>query len=173
MPGSLIGAPEQSLSVGIVGGGIIGIILAAGLVRRGIEVKMFEQARGFREIGAGMAFTANAVGCMERLDPAIVCALRSSGAVPISIGDHQAEARDYLRWVDGYHESSKRLYQLDAGIRGFEACRRDHFLEALAQVLPAGVVECQKRLQKIHERDQTEKVTLEFADGTFADVDCG
>ncbi|EED18000.1 monooxygenase, putative [Talaromyces stipitatus ATCC 10500] len=172
MPGSLIDTRQQPLSVGIVGGGIIGVILAAGLVRRGIDVKVFEQARGFREIGAGMAFTANAVRCMEMLDPAIVWALRSSGAVPISIGDHQAEARDYLRWVDGYHESSKRLYQLDAGIRGFEACRRDQFLEALVKVLPEGIVECQKRLQKIHEKNETEKVTLEFADGTFAHVDC-
>lgn len=91
-------------------------------------------------------------------------------AVPISIGDHQAEAHDYLRWVDGYNESSKRLYQLDAGIRGFEACRRDQFLEALIKVLPEGVVECQKRVQKIHEKDETETVALEFTDGTYVIV---
>jgi salicylate hydroxylase len=173
MPGSILDTQQQPLSVGIVGGGIIGVILAAGLVRRGIDVKVFEQARSFREIGAGLAFTGTAVRCMEMIDPAIVWALRSSGTVPLSIGDHQAEAHDYLRWVDGYHESSERLYQLDAGIRGFEGTRRDQFLKALATVLPEGIVEFQKRLQEIHEKNETEKVTLEFADGTLAHVDCG
>ncbi|THC94145.1 hypothetical protein EYZ11_006394 [Aspergillus tanneri] len=169
---TMIDAQQEILSVGIVGGGLIGIMLAAGLVRRGITVKVYEQARGFREIGAGMAFTANSVRCMELLDPAIVHALRSSGAVPISIGDHQGEGRDCLRWVDGYSEPSKILYQLDAGIRGFEACRRDQFLETLVKILPDGVVACGKRLEKIHENDLDDKVTLQFADGTFADFDC-
>ncbi|KAJ5115663.1 hypothetical protein N7456_000011 [Penicillium angulare] len=168
----MIDAQEDTLTVGIVGGGLIGIMLAAGLVRRGLAVKVYEQARGFREIGAGMAFTANSVRCMELLDPAIVHALRSSGAVSVSIGDHQGEARDYLRWVDGYSESSKMLYELDAGIRGFEGCRRDQFLEALVKILPDGVVECLKRVEKIQENGLDDKVRLKFADGTFASFDC-
>lgn len=175
-----IDAQDGSFTVGIVGAGLIGVMLAAGLVRRGISVKVYEQARGFREIGAGMAFTATSVRCMELLDPAIVYALRSSGAVPISIGDHQGEARDYLRWVDGYNQvpgkdttDERKLYEIDAGIRGFEGCRRDQFLETLVKVLPEGVIECQKRLQQVYEKELGDKITLEFADGISVEVDCG
>ncbi|KAJ5593787.1 monooxygenase [Penicillium hordei] len=174
-----IDAQDGSFTVGIVGAGLIGVMLAAGLVRRGIAVKVYEQARGFREIGAGMAFTATSVRCMELLDPAIVYALRSSGAVPISIGDHQGEARDYLRWVDGYNQVSgkdttyeRKLYEIDAGIRGFEGCRRDQFLETLVKVLPEGVIECQKRVQQVYEKELGDKITLEFADGVSVEVDC-
>ncbi|CAG8220313.1 unnamed protein product [Penicillium salamii] len=178
MPDHVISA-QVPMTVGIIGGGLIGAILAIGLVRRGISVKVYEQARSFHEIGAGMAFTATSVSCMELLDPAIVHALRFSGAVPVSIGEHQGEGHDYLRWLDGYSpvlnkdgKHERDLYELDAGIRGFEGCRRDQFLGALVKALPDGVVEFQKRLERIHERGLGKKITLEFTNGKFVDVDC-
>ena len=59
--------------VAIVGGGIGGAALAASLLQRGIEVKLFEKAPAFGEIGAGVQMTPNAVkviralGCGDRL----------------------------------------------------------------------------------------------------------
>lgn len=49
--------------VAIVGGGIVGAILTLGLLRQNISVRVYERAGGFREIGAGMAFTAAARRC--------------------------------------------------------------------------------------------------------------
>ena len=45
------------LDVAIVGGGIIGVMAALGLLRRGIRVKIYERGADWQEIGAGIGFT--------------------------------------------------------------------------------------------------------------------
>ena len=47
---------EQPLNVAIVGGGIAGLALAIGLLARDIQVRIYERASSFREIGAGIGF---------------------------------------------------------------------------------------------------------------------
>lgn len=56
-------SPGDNMEIGIVGGGIVGVILALGLTNQNIKARVFEQAAGFREIGAGMAFSACARHC--------------------------------------------------------------------------------------------------------------
>ncbi|KAJ5797812.1 uncharacterized protein N7503_007108 [Penicillium pulvis] len=176
MPGQ-ISEENESVSVAIVGGGIVGLVLAVGLLGQNIKVKVYEQAKGFREIGAGIAFTANAVKCMEQIDPEIVTALRSSGAVPTSKGD-ETDPNDYLRWLDGYNKLQKKdephyqrmLYRLDAGYKGFEGCRRDRFLESLVKIIPPNVIECRKRLETVDETCEG-KIRLIFADGSVEEAD--
>lgn len=166
--------PEKA-EIAIIGGGIIGLALALGLIKRGVNVKVYEQARSLREIGAGVAFTANAIRCMALLDPNIVIALRS---VATSNGDPN-NPNDWLQWVDGYNQHyedptrEKLLFKLYAGVRGFEGCHRAHFLDALVKSVPEGVVEFQKRLDTLSEEDDEGKVTLRFFDGTSAEADAG
>ena len=174
-----MGVKETPLEVAIIGGGIVGLVLANGLIRQQIKVKVYEQAQSFREIGAGMAFTANATRCMELIDPAILAAFRSSGSVATSSGDPK-DPNDYLRWIDGYDRHyaddpyyQRMLYKIDAGYRGFEGCRRDQFLEALIKIIPPGVVECKKRLDKLGQKGIEEKVLMKFCDGTSAEADAG
>ncbi|KAL9599748.1 MAG: hypothetical protein Q9219_003631 [cf. Caloplaca sp. 3 TL-2023] len=171
------GVKETPIEVAIVGGGIVGLILANSLVRQKVKVKVYEQAQSFREIGAGMAFTANATRCMELIDPAILAAFRSSGSVATSNGDI-TDPNDYLRWIDGYNSVSdddphyqKMLFKIDAGYRGFEGCRRDQFLEALVKVIPTDVIECRKRLDKLEEKGREDRIQLTFCDGTTAEAD--
>lgn len=54
---------QKPMEIAIVGGGIVGVILAIGLTKQNIAVRVFEQSGSFREIGAGMAFTAGARHC--------------------------------------------------------------------------------------------------------------
>lgn len=56
-------SPGETMEIGIVGGGIVGVILALGLTKQNIKARVFEQAACFREIGAGMAFSACARYC--------------------------------------------------------------------------------------------------------------
>ncbi|WNC15447.1 FAD-dependent monooxygenase [Brevibacillus brevis] len=58
---------KTSLRVGIVGGGIGGVALARSLWRRGISFHLFEQAAEFREVGAGIQMTPNAVKVLKSL----------------------------------------------------------------------------------------------------------
>ncbi|KAI1187677.1 hypothetical protein F5B17DRAFT_312322 [Nemania serpens] len=166
------GEPE----IVIIGGGIIGLVLTIGLLRVGVKVKVYEQAQGFREIGAGIAFTANAIRCMNLIDPSIPAALRSSGSVATSNGGDE-DPDDYLRWIDGYerHRDDPRkqrlFYKLSAGPRGFEGCRRDQFLESLVKCIPPDVVELRKRLETIEDRGEGQKLLLTFRDGTTTEAD--
>jgi salicylate hydroxylase len=173
MPGKI---NDETLEIAIVGQGIIGLVLALGLIRRGVNVKVYEQASRLRVTGAGVAFTANAIQCMNLLDPQIVDALRS---VATSNGD-PANPNDYLRWVDGYSRPTghdpreeRLLFKLYAGTKGFEGCHRAHFVEALAGLMPEEVVHYSKRLDKIHEKGGNEKMVLTFHDGTTASADAG
>lgn len=165
---------SDSPEVAIVGGGIVGLILALGLLRRHVKVKVYEQSRSFREIGAGVAFTANAVKCMGLVEPQLVKALRN---VATSNGDKE-NPEDWLRWVDGYHQHTsdprdeRLLFQLYAGHRGFEGCHRAHLLDEIFKLVPDGVIEFRKRLKTFVD-DPIGKIRLEFADGSTAEADAG
>lgn len=86
---------EQILDIAIIGGGIAGVVLSLGLLKRGIKVKIYEQAHNFREIGAGVAFSVNAQSSMELLDPKILEAMKR-------VGNKNPAA--YNRYVDGYSD---------------------------------------------------------------------
>jgi salicylate hydroxylase len=58
---------NRSLRVGIVGGGIGGLALAASLKKFGMEAHVFERASAFGEVGAGIQMTPNAVKIMREL----------------------------------------------------------------------------------------------------------
>lgn len=170
---------DEPISIVIIGGGIVGLILAAGLVQNeGVRVKVYERARNFREIGAGIGFTARTIQCMEKINPAIVTALRSGGSVNASLDD--TDPNSYLRWIDGYTqhdvdepEYQKPLFTLDAGHKGWETVRRDQFLEDLVKVIPDGVVELQKRLVQVDEKGVNDKIVLTFHDETSTEADAG
>jgi len=57
----------QKLPVLIAGGGIGGLAAALALVRRGFEVKVFEQADEIGEIGAGIQLGPNAFHAFDAL----------------------------------------------------------------------------------------------------------
>ncbi|CAI7662418.1 unnamed protein product [Penicillium glandicola] len=162
--------------IAIVGGGIVGLVLAAGLTRRGVQVKLFEQARNFREIGAGIGFTRNTVNCMEKISPGIVRALRSGGSVNVSLDE--TDPKSYLRYINGYGLQSeddpmyqKPLLRLDAGVKGWETVRRDQFLDDLVKEIPEGVIHLQKKLSMIVDEEGQDKVVLQFTDGTSVEAD--
>ncbi|MFZ0523600.1 MAG: FAD-dependent monooxygenase [Candidatus Acidiferrales bacterium] len=57
----------RGLRVGIIGGGIGGLTLAATLAKVGIDAHLFERAPAFGEVGAGIQVTPNAVKVIREL----------------------------------------------------------------------------------------------------------
>ena len=169
---SFIQAPSNQISIAIVGGGIVGCVTALGLLKRGVSVKLYEQARSLREIGAGLAFTTNAQRCMELTNPDILAAMKA-----VSTENELA----YYTYKDGYHTlsddandmSEPELFRLHAGKTGFDGCHRAHFLDELVKYIPDGVVEFQKRLHSYDEKDGDGPITLNFEDGSSATADAG
>ncbi|KXT00024.1 hypothetical protein AC578_4845 [Pseudocercospora eumusae] len=159
---------EVPFEVAIVGGGIVGATLAAGLLHRNIKFTIFEQARQIGEIGVGIGFTANTVRCMQKMNPEIVTCLRDAGAVP----------NDAFRYLDGYTQLDpsdstiqEPLYMLDAGPMGWETVRRDLFLMQLVKRLPPDRIQLNKRLVHVERDGAGGKVALSFADGSTYSAD--
>jgi salicylate hydroxylase len=92
----------RSLKVLIAGGGIGGITAALALRRRGIEAVLFEQADAFRQVGAGIQVSSNAVRVLRGLD--LADTLARVAVYP--------EARDYRAW-----DSGERLFWTPLGAR--------------------------------------------------------
>ena len=51
----------EKTSIAVIGAGIGGLTTAASLLRLGCSVEVYEQARQFAQIGAGIQLTANAM----------------------------------------------------------------------------------------------------------------
>jgi len=58
---------RTALRVAIVGGGIGGVAAANALLRRGLDVRVYEQAPALTEVGAGVALQPNGVRMLQRL----------------------------------------------------------------------------------------------------------
>jgi salicylate hydroxylase len=163
---------KAPFSVALVGGGITGISLTIALLGRGIDVKIYEQAREFSEIGAGIAFSPNAKQAMQKCDPAIFEAyLRVA-----TRGGSDKKANTWYDWVDGYNQvpgtSPEVLFTIDRD-SSVDGCHRAHFLEELLKLIPEGVAEFNKRLENIEESTNDGPLTLKFNDGTSRTADIG
>ncbi|KAI2642648.1 putative monooxygenase [Xylaria nigripes] len=159
-------ADERQIDVAIIGGGITGIILAIGLVRRGVKPTVYERARSFSEIGAGIGFTLNAERAMKALDPRMLQCFRE---VATRNND------DWFRYVDGFSTDRKGqsmngteevICEMYLGERGFEACRRSDFMKGILDLLPADCLKYGKNLLSVHDDSKLGKVWIQFEDGS-------
>lgn len=172
---------EPVLEIAVVGGGIIGIALTAGLVHRGVEVKLYERASAFRPIGGGIGFTPNSLEALRLLHPG---AFEGQQRVATVNGDPD-DPNDWLRYLDGYHHHENDcsdgkdkideplLFELYTGYRGFEGCVRADLLNEWLKLIPPDVIQFGKSIQSIGDQGDDDKLRLHFGDGTFAEADAG
>lgn len=147
---------QASLRIAIVGGGIAGIALALDLCRHAhLQVRLFESAAAFGEVGAGVSFGANAV--------------RAIGGLGIGEAYRQIADQTPAPWQDVWFEWRRGV---DAGYLGASVApgvgqssvHRADFLDALASRLPEGVACFAKRAVQVQQAD--DQVRLSFADGS-------
>lgn len=162
--------PRKSFTVTIVGGGIGGLSLAAGLIRRKVPVQIFEAAQAFSEIGLGLSIGPAAHRAMPLIDPRI-------RDIYDSLVTTHADSKGYERFRQTWFEiiwavtgeESQLLLDLKALPSGQTTVRRADFLDALVALIPPEIVHFGKRLESLHEH--ANGVTLRFADGTTAEAD--
>lgn len=61
--------PQPRVTIGIIGGGLAGLTLSIALTHHGIPHKIYEAAKAFSEIGAGIAMGPNSVLALSLIDP--------------------------------------------------------------------------------------------------------
>ncbi|QSZ36355.1 hypothetical protein DSL72_006231 [Monilinia vaccinii-corymbosi] len=188
--------PEDSkLNVAIIGGGLGGLALSIGLLpyRDHLNIKIYEAASRFSEIGAGVASGPNAVRTLGLISPDILkgyrkCATfnatedRDNAWLSFRYGmDSRSEDGKKLDLIYDVGETGKPLSELSEiltreGIRRRSCVHRARFLDEMAALIPDGMAKFGKTLVRVEELGiGNEPLKLSFEDGqmAFADVVIG
>jgi salicylate hydroxylase/6-hydroxynicotinate 3-monooxygenase len=148
-------------NIAIIGAGIGGLTTAALLLRRGFEVRVYEQAPRFARIGAGIQQSANAVKVLRSLG--LEKRLREAAFQPQS-------------WNNREWDSGAVKYELPLGA-AFEQrygapyllMHRGDLHAALASAVPAERIHLGHTLEALEQ--EAGGVTLRFAEGGTARAD--
>lgn len=163
-------APEKHCTVAIVGGGIGGLTLAIGLLRRNVSVQIYEAAAAFEEVGLGLSIGPAAHRAMPLIDPQVREVYdRLITTHADSLGyEHLRQTWFEIIWAAG-EKSGQLLIDLKAPPSGQTTVRRADFLAALVRLIPREIAHFGKRLEKLVEN--ATDVSLSFKDGTSAVAD--
>lgn len=152
-----------SLTIGICGGGVGGLMAAIALRRVGHDVVVFEQAEKFARVGADLNLTPNAVRAVDGLGNVVGAAMRTTAARPTH--------RISRTWDTG--ETTSILEMADAAERQYGApqltIHRADCLKALETALPPDVIKLGRKATAIE--NGADKVVVRFADGSSNAVD--
>jgi salicylate hydroxylase len=150
--------PNDPIRAAIVGGGIGGLSAANALVRRGIDVTVYEQAPALGEVGAGVFIYPNSLRQLERM---------GLGDALARVGARVGSGSEYYR-MDGT-VVGKILTTDSSGWNGMYGMHRADLLDALAKGLPPDVVRTGHRCIGFDENDRTAQ--LQFDNGNKAEAD--
>ena len=150
--------PANPLRVAVVGGGIGGLAAANALVRRGMDVSVFEQAPALGEVGAGVFIYPNSLRQLERM---------GLGPALAAVGARVGGGSRYCR-MDG-SVIGPIVMADSSGWNGFYGMHRADLLDVLAAALPPGVVHTAHRCIGLSQ--DAGLARLEFANGRTAAAD--
>ena len=142
--------------IAIVGAGIGGLTAAASLVRLGFKMEVYEQAKQFAPIGAGIQLTANAMKALGGLG--LVEPLRSKGFVPAAFHSREWDTANITNVLIMGKSLEERYGAPDLMIH------RASLHSALAELVPHDCIHLGKKLITIERHESS--ATLSFADNS-------
>ena len=150
---------EKRFNVAVIGGGLGGLSLAIGLIKRGISVQIYEGASGWTDQGAGLVFAKNSMEAMKKISPEIytLFSKRSSGQ------GWATKRTTYMDYRNGMTNGDLITSVVCAGT-GQESVHRTRFAQDLVSLLPEGTFHMGKRLIDIEDKEDGGYI-LKFADG--------
>lgn len=152
---------KASLRVAVLGAGIGGLAAAAALLRRGIEVDVYEQADELREVGVGLHLGSNGSRLLHRLG--LAGSLERDAVRPEALEVRSlAEGRVLARQPMG------RVWEAEHGAPYYTVHRAD-LLRMLAGLVPAERIHLGRRCTGFTE--DAEGVRISFASGPDAEAD--
>ena len=149
---------SQASRVAVVGGGIGGMAAANAMIRRGIDVTVYEQAPALGEIGAGVLITPNSLRLLERMG--MGDALERSGA-------RTGVGSQYYR-KDGTLVAPI-LTTDSSGWNGMYGVHRADLLTILTDSLPDGVIKTDHKCIGFEQAEHLAR--LSFKNGAEVEAD--
>ncbi|KAI0197297.1 hypothetical protein EV127DRAFT_450284 [Xylaria flabelliformis] len=160
----------QKIEVAIVGGGIAGLALAAGLIKQQhLNVQVYEGVAQYSDVGAGLALHLNAMKAMDCLGPEVRQAYTEKA---LSMGEENQEMATEVILAHG--PCSGQVVAELGKAKGRKTVSRADLLDGFRALIPSSHIGFGKRLRRIEELPASEgyRLRLEFEDGTFASADC-
>ncbi len=150
---------DQKLRVVVIGGGIGGLTAARAMLRRGLDVRVYESSPELKEIGAGVALGPNAMKALRSLDL----------EEPVRALGYHAPVQLLRTWKG--RVISKTDATLAAQRFGANGCtiHRADLLDVLAQSVPADVVTLRARCEAV--TTGASGAAARFSDGTEIEAD--
>ena len=164
-------ADEQhnKIKIAIVGGGIAGLALAAGLHRKHadrIDFHVYEAATEYKDVGAGLALHLNAIKAMTTIGPEVRRAYFDKAS---DMGEEDQEVGTEIYLAQG---PSKGEMVAELGrAKGRKSITRADLLEGYLGLIPGGRMSLGMRMVGIEEGDDG-IVRVKFQDGSVVEVDC-
>ncbi|KAK4446395.1 salicylate hydroxylase [Podospora aff. communis PSN243] len=172
-------ATEQPVkTVAIIGGGLGGVVLAIGLLRRNIPIHIYQSAASFAEIGAGVTIGPNAVRALSLNSPDLLEAFNKHVTQNATTHDSFLAFRRGIPLSPHDPDKENLLFDLtnDESAPNWtasparSAVHRAKFLDEMVRFIPEGAVSFKKSLVKIEDVPvdtvSDSGVKLTFADGT-------
>lgn len=151
--------PNDYQTVGIIGAGPAGLATAIALRKQGIDVHIYEQAKAFRPIGAGVTLSPNGISSLAALDADIVQQLKQQGS---------QLNRFRIRTTRGWPILNQPVKDNEYD-QPFLAIRWFSLQETMRAKLPPEILHLNHQL--IHFEQTPQSVNLTFENGETATVD--
>ncbi|KAF1913420.1 hypothetical protein BDU57DRAFT_355911 [Ampelomyces quisqualis] len=161
--------PDNDFHVAIVGAGIGGLALAMALHKKGIQFTLYEDAKQYSAVGAGIGFAPNGLRAMDLIEPGFRPLYEK-----ICVGNKPADAQNIffegMLLEKGLGQDQPWYGNSAWGHPDFirKSAHRKTLLNIMTQFIPIEKVKFNKRLVDIEQRPA--KVVLKFADGGFQEA---
>lgn len=162
-------APEQErTSIAIIGGGIAGLALAAGLKKKPhIDFHIYESVPEYKDVGAGLALHMNAIKAMTLIGPEVRQAYFDKA---LEMGEEDQVMSTEVILAQGPNQGE--LVAELGKAKGRKTVARSDLLDGLLALVPRERISFGKRLERIEEGGEGEGVRIWFKDGSEIKVDC-
>ncbi|KAF7522892.1 hypothetical protein G7054_g11988 [Neopestalotiopsis clavispora] len=168
-PKTMDAQPHDPLNIAILGAGIGGLALAIGLIKRGVQVTVYESAEAFSMIGAGIGLGPNSLTAMDIIDKRFREKYNDAKtANEKSEFEHSIFDALYAEEGFGANRGWKRGLVGAPYFTRSSAHRKD-LLDIMESFIPEGIVKFNKRAQSVVE--DSDGVSITFTDGQTVRVD--
>ncbi|KAI1366519.1 hypothetical protein F5Y08DRAFT_351232 [Xylaria arbuscula] len=165
------------IEVAIVGGGIAGLALAAGLVKKPhLNVRVYEAVEEYSDVGAGLALHRNAIRAMTLIGSEVRQAYIDKA---LDMGEEDEEMVTKVILAQGDHKG--QLVAELGRAKGRKTVSRADLLDGLRALIPPECICLGSRVRAIHDKSngnlkrsykRPNNVKLKMADGTYRYADC-
>ncbi|KAF3398159.1 Salicylate hydroxylase [Penicillium rolfsii] len=160
---------HDAFHVAIAGAGIAGLALAIALHKKGISFTLYEEAKEYSVVGAGIGFAPNGMRTMDLIEPGFRPLYEE-----VCVGNKGEEAQNIffegMLLEEGFGRVQPWYGKSSWGHPDFvrRSAHRKTLLDIMTSFIPIENVKFNKHLMSVKQRSTG--VTLTFADGTSAEA---